>query len=108
MCIFPDDLSKRKHCLYRRSDDFSNENLRDIENYQNKWVILGQELTENNLRKRRIRSQRLHFHRPGAVSRVPHWLISKIFPQTSESPGNTHGVGSKLEIKCSNPGITAA
>jgi hypothetical protein len=59
--IFLEDLSKRIHC----PADFSYEKLamryRDlcvwcmmevlIKSYQTKWVILGQELTEDNLRK---------------------------------------------------------
>jgi hypothetical protein len=56
--IFQQDLSKRKHCLYRRPADFSYrwdmENIMVyglMKSYQNKWVILGQEITEFNLRK---------------------------------------------------------
>jgi hypothetical protein len=57
-------LSKRKLCLYRRPADFSYEKpmryrtlclMHDdisIKSYQTKWVILGQELIENNLETR--------------------------------------------------------
>jgi hypothetical protein len=33
-----------------------------IKSYQNKWIIVGQELTENNLTKERIRAQRSQRH----------------------------------------------
>jgi hypothetical protein len=33
-----------------------------VKSYQNKWVILGHELTENNVRKERIRSHRSQRH----------------------------------------------
>jgi hypothetical protein len=68
--IFLHDFPKRKHCLCRCPADFSYEKLMRyrelcvwcmmvyvlIKSYQNKWVVLGQELTENNLRKWRMRA----------------------------------------------------
>jgi hypothetical protein len=44
-------ISKRKHCLHRRPAlCLMHDGIVLIKFYQNKWVILGQELTERNLR----------------------------------------------------------
>jgi hypothetical protein len=82
--IFLQDSSKRNHCLYRRPADFSYEKpTRDrelciwcmmvevlIKSYQNKWVILGQELTETTSENREIS----HNANSATSSRfLPHW-----------------------------------
>jgi hypothetical protein len=53
-----------------------------IKSYQNKWVILGQELTENNLIKLQNFVTTLAAPRRGLVWRVPHWVT---WPKTNNT-----------------------